>query len=113
MSETNYPSTVPRNFDMLKNMIYSPPYTLDRDKYKISRVNSNRGDRYGMPHLCSWEKDKNLDAQFIPVGDSCISLLEMEKIENSERRYYKTWRFHNEECLVNWLNEYNPEFRVE
>lgn len=89
-------------------------YHLDNNtvKYKASEVKSNRGDKYGMPHFCSWEKDKDLDNQFIIIGEPCISLLEIKSVENSERKFFKTWRFHNEQCLVQWLEDYPPEWRA-
>ena len=97
--------------DMLETIVYAG-YHLDSQKYKVAQTKSNRGDKYGLPHLCAWEKDKDLDNQFIPIGEPCINLTEIEKVEHSERKYFKSWRFHNEQCLVNWLEEFNPEDRL-
>ena len=100
-----------RRYSLLETILYEG-YHLDRQKYKISYVKANRGDKYGLPHFCTWEKDEDMNNQFIPIGEPTINLLEINKVEHSERKFFKSWRFHSEECLVAWLDKYNPEWRL-
>lgn len=89
-----------------------------RIKYTITQTKSNRGDKFGLPHYCNWEKDEDMNSQFIPVGEPLIRLTEMKTIEydygkdSGTRPVFKSWLFHNEECLVQWLDKYNPNERL-
>lgn len=49
----------------------------------------------------------------IGIGNPLYRLTKIEKeSEYSERKFFRTWLFGNEECLRNWLNENNPEFML-